>query len=355
MTRTVDPFDDALADLRISGSVLLHEAYSPPWAIEVPNEARLQKTLNVGPDVRVLPFHLVRRRGFSLEIQGARAVEVEAPEVCICPGGHAHRLSVGRSGQVTALDAILSGNGPRPAHARDPAATELVCGVFMARSTPLSPMLGALPSVVKVSTGDEARYPALAGAVALLLAELGRGGGGGFTISRLLEIFCAEAFRAEQTATAEGRPSWFRGLADPKISEAIRMIHADPGRGWTVDALAKRVALSPSRFAARFRETTGESVMRYVAVWRANVACRFLRESEMSLSEVAHRVGYESLPAFSRAFKEQLGMPPAAWRASSNRAGDGSSGPAINEHGQRPLGVPGNRPVRVTRRLAGSR
>jgi AraC-like DNA-binding protein len=325
MTRAVDPFDDALSDLRISGSVLLCEAYSPPWTIEVPNEARLRKTLNVGPDVRVLPFHLVRRGGFSLHIQGAKPMQVAAPEVCICPSGHAHRLSVGRGGQVTALDAILSGHGPRPAHARDATATELVCGVFMARAAPLSPMLGALPSVVKVSTGDEARYPSLAGAVSLLLAELSRGAGGGFTVSRLLEIFCAEAFRAQTLATEDTTPSWFRGLADPRIGEALRAIHTDPGRAWTVDSLASLVALSPSRFAARFRETTGDSVMRYVAVWRANVACRLLREPDLSLSEVANRVGYESLPAFSRAFKEQLGVPPAAFRASTSRKRDPSA------------------------------
>lgn len=59
----------------------------------------------------------------------------------------------------------------------------------------------------------------------------------------------------------------------------------------------------------------GRSVMGYVAAWRANQACRLLRESKLGLAEIAARVGYASLPAFSRAFKSQLGQAPAAWRA----------------------------------------
>jgi AraC-like DNA-binding protein len=313
--RRVDPFEDVLSDLRIAGSVLLHEAYSPPWSIQVPNELRLREALNLGADVRVLPFHLVRRRGFTLQIRGLEGVRVEAPEICICPSGDAHQLSVGRGAPVMALDAILAGRGARPANDDDASATELVCGVFTVRAAPLNPMLGALPKVIKVSTGDMATSPTLAAAADLLVGELGRGSVAGFTVARLLEICCAEALRAYQRTEGASTPSWFRGLSDAKIGEALRSIHLEPGRDWGVAQLAKRVALSPSRFAARFRETTGQSVMHYVASWRASFACRLLRETELALPEVAQRVGYLSFPAFSRAFKAQVGVSPAKWRA----------------------------------------
>ena len=313
MTSSIDPFDDALEDLRISGSVLLHEAYSPPWAISVPDEVRLRELLSVGSEVRVFPFHLARRRGFNLEARGLVPVRIETPEVVLCLGGDAHRLSGGRGAKVTRLDAILSGKGIPPAHADDASATELVCGVFTARASPLNPMLGALPPFVTVSTGDAATSPTLAAAVGLLVHELDRGTGGSFTIARLLEILCAESLRTLQRE--DGAPGWFRGLRDPQIGEALRCVHADPAHDWTVEELAKRIALSPSRFAARFRASTGESVMRYVGRWRANVACRLLRDTNLPLSQIAGRVGYESFPAFSRAFKSQLGSPPAAWRA----------------------------------------
>jgi transcriptional regulator GlxA family with amidase domain len=159
----------------------------------------------------------------------------------------------------------------------------------------------------------------LAGVAWMLAHQLDRDALGGFTAARVIELFCAEAIRAFQRTAGTENAGWFKGLADPRISEAIRRIHAEPAEPWAVESLASVVALSPSRFAARFREVMGRSVMSYVAAWRANVACRMLRESKLGLGEIAGRVGYESLPAFSRAFKAQMGQAPAAWRAARSR------------------------------------
>lgn len=310
-----DPLDDALEDLRITGSVLLHETYAAPWAIAVPGEARLRQILGVDADTRVLLFHFVRHGVFTLRMAGLDPVTVEAGEVAICPTGAAHRMSLGRGASDMAIEAVLQGvaSGSAPQAGAD--ATELVCGVFLAHAAPLNPMLGALPPVVKVSTGDASFSPMLTGVAWMLAHEVDRKALGGFAAARVIELFCAESIRAFQRSGGAEHAGWFKGLADPRISEAIRCVHAAPGDRWSVESLADIVALSPSRFAARFREVMGRSVMGYVAAWRANVACRLLRESKLGMGEIAGRVGYESLPAFSRAFKSQLGQAPAAWRA----------------------------------------
>jgi transcriptional regulator GlxA family with amidase domain len=222
-----------------------------------------------------------------------------------------------------AIEALLRGGAAQRTSPAAADATELVCGVFLASAAPLNPMLGALPPVLKVATGDASFSPMLAGVAWMLAHELDRQALGGFTAARVIELFCAEAIRAFQRTSGAEHPGWFKGLADPRISEAIRSIHAAPAERWSVEALAAIVSLSPSRFAARFRGAMGRSVMGYVAAWRANVACRMLRESGLGLSEIAGRVGYGSLPAFSRAFKTQLGQAPAAWRASRSRRGHG--------------------------------
>lgn len=314
-----DPFDDALADLRITGSVLLHESYAAPWAIAIPDEQRLRDVLGVDADTRVLLFHFVRQGRFEMQVQGCDAVSVETAEVAICPTGAAHQMSCGRGAPAMAIEAVLRGEVPSVTPAKDAPTTELVCGVFLARAAPLNPMLGALPPVVKVATGDATFSPMLAGVAWMLAHELDRAALGGYTAARVIELFCAEAIRAHQRNEGAQCPGWFKGLADPRISETLRHIHAAPGERWSVASLAATVALSPSRFAARFREVMGRSAMGYVAEWRANVACRLLRESGLGLTEIAGRVGYESLPAFSRAFKTQLGRAPAAWRAAHSR------------------------------------
>jgi AraC-like DNA-binding protein len=331
-----DPLDDALEDLRITGSVLLHESYTSPWAIAVPDEARLRRILGVSADTRVLMFHFVRRGSFVLRVSGQDAVTVEAGEVAICPTGAEHRMSLGRGTPARPIESVLRGVASQTSSAATTDATELVCGVFLAHAAPLNPMLGALPPVVKVATGDATFSPMLAGVAWMLAHEVDHQALGGFTAARVIELFCAESIRAYQRTTGTEHAGWFRGLADPRIAEVLRRIHAAPGEPWSVEALAASAALSPSRFAARFKEVMGRSVMNYVAAWRANVACRLLRESKLALSEIAGRVGYESLPAFSRAFKLQLGQAPAAWRTARLAGARFAGVPRGRDPGTRP-------------------
>jgi AraC family transcriptional regulator, alkane utilization regulator len=63
----------------------------------------------------------------------------------------------------------------------------------------------------------------------------------------------------------------------------------------------------------------GVSPKRYLTEWRLQLAADLLRESPLSLADLAGRVGYESEAAFSRAFKRHLGAPPAAWRDTARR------------------------------------
>jgi len=58
----------------------------------------------------------------------------------------------------------------------------------------------------------------------------------------------------------------------------------------------------------------GMSPMQYVTRWRMSLASSWIREERMSASEAAHRLGYSSEAAFSRAFKRHLQVPPGAFR-----------------------------------------
>jgi AraC-like DNA-binding protein len=311
-----EPFEDALADLRISGSVLLHERYLRPWAIDIPSEVDLRKALGVEVRSRVIPFHLVRRGGFRLRHHGIPVVEVCDTEVAICASGAPHRMFEGSPRNAAPLERILKGLGlaPFPGDARE--STELVCGVLVLRAAPLNPLLAALPPVLKVATSVPKVDPLLARATDMLALALERPSrSGDFISARLVEIFCSEAIRAYVAANRGTGSGWLRGLADSKIGKAIALVHARPGMPWSVSQLAGAVALSPSRFAARFRETVGQSVLGYVARWRMNIACKMLADGDQSIQAIASQVGYESIPAFARAFKSLVGATPGQWRA----------------------------------------
>jgi transcriptional regulator GlxA family with amidase domain len=172
-----------------------------------------------------------------------------------------------------------------------------------------------MPPAFKVCAGGLNASTTLTGVTSMLASEIGRRSFDSFTAQRLLEVLFAEALRAHQRDTDARAPGWFTGLADPKIAEALRSIHATAHESMSVAGLAAGVALSPSRFAARFKETMGETVMEYAGRWRANLACRLLAETDESLSVIAGKTGFGSLAAFSKAFKAKLGSAPATWRA----------------------------------------
>lgn len=308
------PFNDALEDLRISGSVLLAERYAAPWAIDIPDEATLRAALGLGAAVRVVPFHLVRAGAFSLAYENSAPQRVEVDEVAICPSGAPHRMFEGQRAKAVSLADVLA-KRLLCAPADDAGATELICGVFLLRSAPLNPLLAALPRVLKVKTSGATSDPLLRHAVSMLGLEVSRSAAS-FVASRLLEVFFAEAIRAYGLREGVEASGWFRGLDDPKVGLALTRLHDAPGRPWTVEALAETCALSPSRFAARFREVTGQSAMSYVANWRMTVACQRLRDTNDNLDNIANSVGYRDVASFSRAFKALVGQSPARWRTS---------------------------------------
>lgn len=306
----------ALADLRITGSVILHERYAPGAAIDVPAEVELRALLGREPGVKVAPFHLVRTGGFDLALADGEKVSMAKGEVALCLDGRRHQLRFGRARSVTPLADVVAGRADLSPVNGDCAA-ELICGVFAMQAAPLNPLLAALPPVLRCNTQGQATPTLLSMASEMLAAELDAPARGGatFTRGRLLEVFFAEAIRAyEKTAAAP--IGWFRGLTDARISAALTAFHQAPGNTWTVERLADRAALSPSRFAARFRDALGVTAMEYVARWRLNLTCRMLEDPDNTIDAIAHAVGYGGAPALSRAFKEKLGCSPAQWRGS---------------------------------------
>jgi transcriptional regulator GlxA family with amidase domain len=107
---------------------------------------------------------------------------------------------------------------------------------------------------------------------------------------------------------------WLAGLRDPAVGRALSLLHAQLEMDWTTDSLARSVQLSRSAFAERFTTLIGMPPMRYLTTWRMQVAMQKLRETRMNIAQIAFSVGYDSEAAFTRAFRRELGLPPAAWR-----------------------------------------
>jgi len=137
-------------------------------------------------------------------------------------------------------------------------------------------------------------------------------------MSRLLEVLLIEAFRA--TAGMAATPGLVRGLADPKLAQALRRMHEAPASPWTVVELAKEASMSRSAFFDRFSRAVGVAPMAYLLGWRMALAKQWLRQRELSIAEIAERVGYSAVGPFGVAFARHVGMPPGRFARRANES-----------------------------------
>lgn len=133
-------------------------------------------------------------------------------------------------------------------------------------------------------------------------------------LARLSEMILVEALRRYASQETGEGSAWLAAARDPRIGRALALMHADPGRAWTLDALARAVALSRSALADRFARLVGQPPMRYLTRWRLALAAKTLRSGAEAMVRIAERAGYDSDAAFSRAFQREFGVPPSRWR-----------------------------------------
>ena len=105
-----------------------------------------------------------------------------------------------------------------------------------------------------------------------------------------------------------------RALSDKQISHALRLLHNNPEKNWSLDLLASEVGMSRAGFAKRFKTLSEYSMFDYLTKLRLQRACELLADTELPLYQIANRVGYESDLAFTRTFKKKLGLTPTAYR-----------------------------------------
>jgi AraC-like DNA-binding protein len=130
-------------------------------------------------------------------------------------------------------------------------------------------------------------------------------------LERQLQLLLIEALRSD--AAGLEAPGLLRGLADKHLGPAIRRMHEDPARAWTVEDLASTAMLSRSVFFDRFQRQTGMAPMEYLLSWRMALAKDMLRRKEGGMKAIARRIGYGSASAFSVAFSRFVGVAPSRY------------------------------------------
>lgn len=307
----VDPLSDVLSLLEVQGLRCTRLEAAGAWSLRFGSKP-------------LIKFVAVLRGTCWITLEGEPPQRVEESDTFLLIAAPAY---------VVASDPVLRPvNGDRlyAERATDVARLEgddvvLMGGGYVVEGDDLSPLLGALPPFLRIPAGAR-EAEALRGTLELLNNELGQDAiGGSLMAKRLAEILLVQALRA-CASDQEGRQTintlgWVGALADPQVGAAIRLMHRDVGRRWTVGDLAAAVGMSRSAFALRFRERVGQPPLDYLLRWRMQQARAALRRGDVSVATLAARLGYASDAAFGFAFKRVYGRAPKSyWPAGRARS-----------------------------------
>ena len=210
---------------------------------------------------------------------------------------------------------ITYGGGGTPA--------SVVAGCFTFASPESELLVKHLPPIIHLPASGPHASPWFQSTLQFIAAEAAQDlPGSAAIVDRLAEVLFVQAMRSRMRASdLGGSPSWLRALGDPQIGEALRLMHAEPGRAWTVPQLAGSVAMSRSAFAARFRELVGETPLDHLTQWRMVRAASMMRENRPAkLAAIASAVGYESESSFGKVFRRVMGVPPGKYRLNHRMA-----------------------------------
>ena len=327
-----DTLSDVLRSVRLRGAVFYCVSYGSEWAVGAPASKDIADSVVPGAE-HVMEYHVITKGHGWAAIAGEPPVRLAAGDVVMFPHGDAHVLSSAPGLEPTPADPKWfhdMRDVPKPIPIAIKSLTEmsigrtdqpinLACGFLGVDLRPFNPLIASLPRILHVPAAGDGAWISQVMLQAVDASQNKRPGGDA-VLDRISEMMFIDAVRRYVERLPETSAGWLAGLRDRHVSKALALIHEDPARAWTVEALADDVALSRSAFYERFTELIGQPPMQYLANWRMQAAANLLRQSSASVASIALEVGYESEAAFARAFKRLVGSPPAAWRRNQRKA-----------------------------------
>jgi AraC-like DNA-binding protein len=322
-----DILSDVLRSVRLTGAIFFDVDVSEPWVSAAPHSSSIADAVIPGAG-HVIEYHvLVEGQGWArvTNPEMGAPIRLSPGSIIAFPHGDTHILA--SDPELTAepdLDAFYQAVRSRdlPFHldfsnGRQMTAS-MLCGFLGCDILPFNPLIASLPRVVHIPNGYDSGDGFLGQLIRATVREARtKGAGSGGVLPKLSELIFIEVVRRYAQTAPQEEGGWLSGLGDPCVGRALRLLHADPARDWTLACLAREVGVSRSVLAERFPRSVGMAPMTYLANWRMQSAAAMLLAGPKPLSQVAADVGYESEAAFSRAFKRCTGVSPAQWRKSA--------------------------------------
>ncbi len=303
----MDVLGDLLGRARAHGAIFAHSDLRAPWGLEL-------------RDRTPLSFHAVLEGELHLDVGEGRRARLLQGDVALVRSGRPYRMTHAAGAPAPPLDEVLAAcapgehDGRRLVRGGAGARTVFLCGAYAFDGSVCDTLLDALPPLVVLPAA--AAPPALRTAVGLLAEEAGTDAAGQQTaLDRLLDLLLVYVLRSWFAAEPGRAPAWYDALDDPAVGPALRALHEDHRRPWTVAELAAVSGLSRAAFARNFSARLGRAPLAYLTAWRMVLARDALVRPGATVASVAREVGYANEFAFAAAFKREHGVAPGRWRS----------------------------------------
>jgi len=301
----MDVLTDVLNTLELKGWLSSRRELASPWRYDF---AASKDSM----------FHVLNYGEAYLQVEDEiEPIRVEDGDVLLFPTGHPHSLYDDPTSPLTRLVHLdynpqhgyqvvnREGEEPKPL---------LLCGAFHFEVPTGFPLLQRLPKLIHIPGIQGHLDPGFTDLVHLIARESAlQQPGSEVVLNRLAELLFIQVIRLWIEQQSEASADWVRALHDQPISAALGLIHQSPEHKWKVKELAEEVGLSRSAFSARFTELVGEPPLTYLTRWRMLRATRLLK-NEVGIDTIAELLSYKSEVAFRKAFKREIGIPPAQYR-----------------------------------------
>lgn len=315
----MDALTDVLEHIRSVGALIGQNLMSPPWSIRFDDGASMTLLTMLRGDAWVVahgaePVHL-RHHDLAI-VTGSQPFSVTsdpdgqtAPLYILTEAGTCTDVA----GDVLAEESIRL--GVRTCGTHLDAEHALLTGSFTAAGRIADRLLGALPRILVVPRGRQRSVP-----LELLESEVARDEPGQQAVlDRLLDLVLIGTLRDWFALPEASAPQWYQATRDPIVGPALRAIHDEPARPWTVGTLACEARVSRATFARRFSDLLGEPPISYLTGWRLCLAFDLLQRTDETIDSIAQQVGYSSSYALSTAFTREYDVRPSRHRALSAR------------------------------------
>ena len=317
----MDVLSTVLRAVKLEGAVFYNAEFSAPWSVHAPPSCQFAPHLSPEPR-HVIIYHLLTDGRAYACVDGGARVPLSAGDIVVFPHGDPHTMGNGRDVEPRdhgrLLHEIFSQGLKVARMGGGGEVTTFVCGYLVCDPQLSKVFLGGLPPIFKVNIGSDSSGQWLENSIRYSVGQAAASQTGSeIVVAKLSEALFVETLRRYVDLLPPGQTGWLAGTRDPDVGSALALVHRQPSDPWTIAKLARQVGVSRSVLAERFRHFLGVPPMAYLTHWRLQLGAQMLTSSSHSVAQIAAQVGYESEPAFNRAFKREFGSPPARFRLKS--------------------------------------